>query len=108
MLHLLPLAAASFVAYAPTVRPHQQRAQSPPSMIFAPALFTAASAVALSGFKIVGTSEAQLIERLGKYDRQLEPGLHYAIPIIERTSFRCTTREQVLDCLLYTSPSPRD
>lgn len=53
--------------------------------------------VAASSVRLVGTADAQLVERLGVYDRQLEAGLHFLIPLIERTSFRCTTREQVLD-----------
>ena len=45
----------------------------------------------------MGTAETQLVERLGKLNRQLDPGLHFLIPLVERTSFRCTIREQVLD-----------
>lgn len=50
-----------------------------------------------SGLKLVGTAETQLIERLGKFTKALEPGLHWTIPIVERTAYACTTREQVLD-----------
>lgn len=75
---------------------HQPRATSPQA--FLPAtLSLGAAAVLASGLKLVGTGESQLVERLGKYDRALEPGLHYTIPLIERTAFACTMREQVLD-----------
>merc|ERR1719487_1887938 len=66
-------------------------------MIIGPTFSLLVASIAASGFKLVGTGETQLIERLGKYNRELQPGLHYTLPLIERTSFSATTREQVLD-----------
>ena len=53
--------------------------------------------VGLSGLKVVGTGDALLIERLGKYNRLLGPGLHWTIPLLETVSMRETLREQILD-----------
>lgn len=47
--------------------------------------------------KVVTTGHECLIERFGKYNRRLDAGWHLLVPIIERVSFRVTTREQVLD-----------
>lgn len=73
------------------------RAGTPQMMFVGPTLGLAAAALAATSVKIVGTADVQLIERLGKYNRQLNPGLHFVIPLVERTSFACTAREQVLD-----------
>lgn len=66
-------------------------------MILGYAATVAAAAIVVSSVKVIGTADTQLIERFGKFQRQLEPGLHFTIPVIERTAFFCTTREQVLD-----------
>lgn len=65
-------------------------------MLVLPSLALAAATLA-SSIRIVGTADSLLIERLGVFDRKLDPGLHLLIPILERVSFSCTTREQVLD-----------
>lgn len=65
----------------------------------------------IRGFKIVSQSEVIIVERLGKYQRTLNAGIHIILPIIERakaTSTRMTNgmirmrsqidmREQVYD-----------
>ena len=51
----------------------------------------------LPAIRVVGTGDAELVERLGKYNRQLQPGFHLLLPLFEQVSYRCTTREQVLD-----------
>ena len=58
--------------------------------MFLPAAVGAASLVTLaaSSVRLIGTAETQLVERLGKYHRQLRPGLHFLIPLVERTSFQ--------------------
>ena len=99
-----PMAVAMLLSIALlgfTAQPHvcltTEIAASPPTMIAGKVLSISAAAAALSAVKIVGTGEVQLIERLGKYNRRLEPGLHFIIPLIERTSYEATQREQVLD-----------
>ena len=69
----------------------------PPSMMLGYIGAVALASVVASGVKVVGTGDLQLIERFGKFNRQLAPGLHLTVPIIERTSLATTIREQVLD-----------
>ena len=63
--------------------------------------------VAFRIFRILRPFEKGLIERFGKYNREATSGLNIVIPGIERLIV-VDMREQVIDCLLYTSPSPRD
>ena len=39
-------------------------------------------------FKIVPQQHAWVVERLGKYDRTLVPGLKFVIPFVERVAYR--------------------
>ena len=48
-------------------------------------------------FKIVPQQQAWVIERLGKYDRTLTPGLKFLIPFIERVAYRHSLKEVPLD-----------
>jgi len=60
------------------------------------ALFVGGSA--LSCIKVVKQSEQMLVESLGKYNgKKLEPGLNFLVPVVDRISFKETTREKVLD-----------
>lgn len=43
--------------------------------------------------RIVPQQQAWLVERLGRFNRVLEPGLNVVIPFIERVAFRFDTRE---------------
>lgn len=54
-------------------------------------------AILLSGLKIVRQSYAVTIERLGKYHRTLETGVHIIIPFIDRASKPITLKECVAD-----------
>lgn len=47
--------------------------------------------------EVVTTGNECLVERLGKYHRNLGPGLHLVVRPFETVSFRATTREQVMD-----------
>ena len=47
--------------------------------------------------KIVPQANQHVIERLGKYCKTWEAGLHFLIPIIDRVAKRVTLKEQVLD-----------
>ena len=87
--------------------------------------------------KVTSGGRSRLVERLGKFDRELQPGLSIVIPVVERVVSHESLKERVLDippqlcitrdnvsievdavvywqllehshCLLYTSPSPRD
>ena len=46
---------------------------------------------------IVSTGDQCLVERLGKFHRELNPGLNFIVPFVDNISFRDTLREQVLD-----------
>ena len=52
-----------------------------------------------SGIKTVPQQESWIVERLGRYDRTLQPGLNFIIPIVERIAYRHTLKETVLDVL---------
>ena len=47
--------------------------------------------------KIVPQQTALIVERLGKYDRTLTPGLKFIIPFIERAAYRHSLKEVPLD-----------
>lgn len=52
-----------------------------------------------SGIKTVPQQESWIVERLGKYDRILQPGLNFIVPIVERIAYKHTLKETVLDVL---------
>ena len=54
-------------------------------------------AVISSGVKVVQQGDVAIIERLGKYQKNLEPGLHFIVPFVDRERKRHTRREQVFD-----------
>ncbi len=60
------------------------------SMVFISAAYIAGSV------KIINEGEAALVERFGRYQRTLAPGLNFTLPIVD-TIVIDTTREQVFD-----------
>ncbi|MEN9543923.1 MAG: hypothetical protein RLZZ598_756, partial [Pseudomonadota bacterium] len=48
-------------------------------------------------FKTVPQQHAWVVERLGRYDRTLTPGLKFVIPFIERVSYKHSLKEIPLD-----------
>ena len=48
-------------------------------------------------FKIVPQQHAWVVERLGKYDRTLTPGLKFLVPFIERVAYQHSLKEVPLD-----------
>ena len=48
-------------------------------------------------FKIVPQQHAWVVERLGKYDRTLTPGLSFVMPFIERVAYKHSLKEVPLD-----------
>jgi regulator of protease activity HflC (stomatin/prohibitin superfamily) len=48
-------------------------------------------------FKIVPQQNAYVVERLGKYDRTLTPGLKFVIPFVERVAYKHSLKEVPLD-----------
>lgn len=53
--------------------------------------------IVIKSFLIVPHAHSVIVERLGKYNRTLQPGLHLIIPFIERRSTIISRKEQVLD-----------
>jgi regulator of protease activity HflC (stomatin/prohibitin superfamily) len=53
--------------------------------------------VIAKGVKIVPQQSAWIIEKLGKFDRKLEPGLNLLIPFIERVAYRHSLKEFAYD-----------
>ncbi len=53
--------------------------------------------IVIRSFLIVPHAHSVIVERLGKYNRTLLPGLHLIIPFIERRSQVISRKEQVLD-----------
>ena len=47
--------------------------------------------------KIVRQSEARIVERIGKYNKTLETGLHFIVPFIDRLSPAISLKERVAD-----------
>lgn len=50
-----------------------------------------------SSVKIINQGNSALVERLGSYNKRLEPGLNLVIPFFDKIVFRETIREKVLD-----------
>ncbi len=64
--------------------------------MFVPVLIVLA-ALGISGVKVTSSSRSMLVERLGKYNRQLSPGLSLVIPGLERVVSHESLKERVLD-----------
>lgn len=56
-------------------------------------------------FKIVPQQEAWVVENLGKFDKILQPGLNILIPIVQRTAYKHTLKEQAIDVTAQTAIS---
>ena len=53
--------------------------------------------IAALGIKIIPQSKAYVVERLGAYDRTMQTGLHYKVPIIDRVANAVSLKETVKD-----------
>lgn len=53
--------------------------------------------VLLSSIKIVNTGYVYIMERFGQFNRVLEPGWHIAIPFVDFTRKKISTKQQILD-----------
>lgn len=62
-------------------------------LIFLFALFL----IAWMGVKIVPQQQAWIIERLGKYNKTLEPGLTLIIPFIDKVAYKHSLKERAVD-----------
>jgi regulator of protease activity HflC (stomatin/prohibitin superfamily) len=49
------------------------------------------------GMKIVPQQEAWIVQRFGRFARQLEPGLNWVIPLIDEIAYRHSLKEEAID-----------
>ena len=61
------------------------------------ALMIGGGGLAISSAKVIQQGNEALIERLGVYDRKLNAGLNFVIPVLDRVAYQETIREKVLD-----------
>ena len=66
-------------------------------MEFALILAVVAALFVIRTIKIVPQQHAWVVERLGKYDRTLTPGLKFVVPFIERVAYKHSLKEVPLD-----------
>lgn len=61
-------------------------------------VFLALGGSAVAGsVKVISQGNEALVERLGSYNKKLEPGLNFVIPFLDKTVYHQTIREKVLD-----------
>jgi regulator of protease activity HflC (stomatin/prohibitin superfamily) len=51
----------------------------------------------VQGIRVVPQRSAFIVERLGKYNRTLEAGLHFLVPFLDRVAYRLSLKEQAVD-----------
>ena len=66
-------------------------------IIFVIILVAIVVAILIANIKIVPQATAQVIERLGSYEKTWSTGVHFKIPFIERVAMKITLMEQVVD-----------
>jgi regulator of protease activity HflC (stomatin/prohibitin superfamily) len=64
---------------------------------FLPVVVGVLAVLGISSVKVTSSSRSMLVERLGKYDRQLRPGLSLVLPGVERVVSHESLKERVLD-----------
>jgi regulator of protease activity HflC (stomatin/prohibitin superfamily) len=55
------------------------------------------------GIKIVPQQQAWVVEKLGRFDRKLEPGLNFLVPFIERVAYKHSLKEYAHDVMEQTA-----
>jgi regulator of protease activity HflC (stomatin/prohibitin superfamily) len=60
-------------------------------------LLAVLAALGIGGVKVTSSSRSMLVERLGKYNRELKPGLSLVLPGVERVVSHESLKERVLD-----------
>ncbi|WP_413199516.1 SPFH domain-containing protein [Nostoc piscinale] len=61
-------------------------------------IFLALGGSTLAGsVKVVNQGNEALVERLGSYNKKLEPGLNFVVPFLDKIVYQQTIREKVLD-----------
>lgn len=55
------------------------------------------------GLKVVPQQQAWIVERFGRYERTLDPGLSILIPFMERVAYKHTLKEDAIDVSTQTA-----
>ncbi|MCC8417386.1 MAG: paraslipin [Rickettsia endosymbiont of Bryobia graminum] len=61
--------------------------------------------VLIQMIKIVPQQQAWVVERLGKFDKVLQPGLNLLVPIIQKVAYKHTLKEEAIDVTAQTAIS---
>ncbi|OYO17867.1 SPFH domain-containing protein [Enemella evansiae] len=64
--------------------------------IWIPLLIVFVVALLTTAIKVIRQQQVGLVERLGKFHKTLEPGLHFVVPVIDRISYKMDMRENVV------------
>lgn len=67
-----------------------------PGLFFMLAVAIIVAVILLRSVRMVSQAQVQLVERLGKYQKTLEPGLHLLVPVIDNVKATIDMREQVV------------
>ncbi|MFV9875797.1 MAG: SPFH domain-containing protein [Rickettsiales endosymbiont of Dermacentor nuttalli] len=59
--------------------------------------------VVFKGIKIVPQQQIWILEKLGKFDRKMEPGLNILVPFIEVVAYKHSLKEQAIDVMEQTA-----
>ena len=59
----------------------------------------------MSAIKIVPQQEAWIVEKFGKFEKVLQPGLNILIPIVQSVAYKHTLKEQAIDITAQTAIS---
>lgn len=49
------------------------------------------------GIKVVPQQQAWVVEKFGRFDRLLEPGLNFLVPFVEKVAYKHTLKEDAID-----------
>jgi regulator of protease activity HflC (stomatin/prohibitin superfamily) len=61
------------------------------------AIFVLAAITIAKGVRVVEQGQEWVVERLGKYNATLQPGLHVIVPYIDRVAYKVVTKDIILD-----------
>ncbi|WP_242289218.1 MULTISPECIES: SPFH domain-containing protein [unclassified Bacillus cereus group] len=53
--------------------------------------------VVISSIKVVTTGQVYIVERFGKFHRELEPGWYFIVPFIDFVRAKVSTKQQIID-----------
>ncbi len=65
--------------------------------VFVIAVLIFVAVTVAKGVRIVSQGEEWVVERLGKYQSTLQPGLHIIVPYIDKVAYRVVTKDIILD-----------